>query len=56
MLDKLRRAAALDLVRPIDLAFARFVAEHGRAADGVILGACLVSRQSGAGHVCVDLH
>ncbi len=55
MFDELREAAALDLVRPVDLAFARFVAEHGKAGYRVILGACLVSRQSGAGHVCVDL-
>jgi exodeoxyribonuclease V alpha subunit len=55
MLDKIRQAAVFDLVRPIDLAFARFMSAQGGAGDAVVLGACLVSQQSGEGHVCVDL-
>jgi exodeoxyribonuclease V alpha subunit len=40
----------------LDLQFARFLARAaGDASPELLLGACLASRHTGAGHVCVDL-
>ncbi len=64
-LPLLRRAASLGLIRELDYHFARLVdelvsrgGENGGladAADGVLLAAALVSRQTGEGDVCLHL-
>ncbi|MET0934885.1 MAG: exodeoxyribonuclease V subunit alpha [Luteibacter sp.] len=49
--------AVLDArLRPVDRAFARFLATLDTAADPrVLMAAALVSRELGEGHICVDL-
>ena len=43
-------------LRPLDVAFARFLAEQDAAADGAwLLLAALLSRRVADGHLCLDL-
>ncbi len=52
----LERLCAEGHLAPLDLHFARFLARiAGDASPELLLGACLASRQTAAGHVCVDL-
>ncbi|MDX1649822.1 MAG: hypothetical protein R3263_08200, partial [Myxococcota bacterium] len=52
----LEAAVAEGQMRPIDLAFARFIARlDGEGGDGVVMAAVLVSARVGAGDVCLDL-
>jgi exodeoxyribonuclease V alpha subunit len=56
MLTKLADAVAWRVLRPLDLAFAQFIAECDPAADASLLWlAALASRQLGDGHPCLDL-
>src|ERR1700742_1354311 len=49
-------ANARHLLRPLDLAFARFLAERDPQADPrLLLMAALASRLLGEGHPCLDL-
>ncbi len=56
MLGELEKAAAQGLIDELDFHFARFIGElaHSNAPE-LLLAACLVSRQTGEGNVCVDL-
>ncbi|APZ44015.1 exodeoxyribonuclease V subunit alpha [Acidihalobacter ferrooxydans] len=55
-LTVLRRALALGLIRELDYHFAALIAELSEESpEGVALAAALVSRQTGAGDVCVRL-
>ena len=55
-LKLLREAVQAGLLRPLDLHFARWMAELGATADRALpLAAALVSRQVGEGDVCLDL-
>lgn len=57
MLAALAEATTRQLLRPLDLAFARFIAEcDPRAEASLLLMAALTSRQLGDGHPCLDLH
>ena len=57
MLAMLAEAVARRSLRPLDLAFARFIAECDPAAEpSLLLMAALASRQLGDGHPCLDLH
>ncbi|XRD86148.1 exodeoxyribonuclease V subunit alpha [Dyella acidisoli] len=57
MLAMLAEAVARRVLRPLDLAFARFIAECDPAAEAsLLLLAALTSRQLGDGHPCLDLH
>lgn len=52
----IRHAASLGLIRPLDAHFAELIDElSGGAADGVLLAATLISRQTGEGDVCLHL-
>lgn len=56
MLAILAEAVTRRVLRPLDLAFARFIAECDPAADASLsLLAALASRQLGDGHPCLDL-
>lgn len=56
MLALLADAAARYVLRPLDLAFARFIAERDPAAEPrLLLMAALASRLLGDGHPCLDL-
>jgi exodeoxyribonuclease V alpha subunit len=55
-LKRLREAVHAGLLRPLDLHFARWMAELGDITGaGLPLAAALVSRQAGEGDVCLDL-
>ena len=55
-LSILTDAAAQRVLRPLDLAFARFLAEcDAQAEPRLLLMAALASRQLGDGHPCLDL-
>ncbi|GLQ89393.1 exodeoxyribonuclease V subunit alpha [Dyella flagellata] len=57
MLAMLVEAAARHLLRSLDLAFARFIADcDPHAEPALLLLAALTSRQLGDGHPCLDLH
>jgi exodeoxyribonuclease V alpha subunit len=57
MLAMLADAVARRVLRPLDLAFAQFIAECDPAADASLPWlAALASRQLGDGHPCLDLH
>ena len=50
------KLAAAGLVEPLDLSFAQTLARLGNEQDPLVLAAAaLASRQTGQGHVCVDL-
>jgi exodeoxyribonuclease V alpha subunit len=56
VIDALRRLCADGHLTSLDVEFARFLARvGGDPSPELLLGACLVSRHTGAGHVCVDL-
>lgn len=56
MIRILERLCADGHLTPLDLQFARFLARTaGDESPELLLGACLASRHTGAGHVCVDL-
>lgn len=56
MLAMLAEAVARRVLRPLDLALARFMAECDAQADAsLLLLAALTSRQLGEGHPCLDL-
>ncbi|GGA47036.1 exodeoxyribonuclease V subunit alpha [Dyella nitratireducens] len=56
LLAMLAEAAARRVLRPLDLAFARFIAECDPHAEApLLLMAALASRQLGDGHPCLDL-
>lgn len=56
MLASLADATTRRLLRPLDLAFARFIAGcDPEAAPSLLLMAALASRQLGDGHPCLDL-
>ena len=56
MLATLADAVARHLLRPLDLAFARFLGERDAQADPrLLLMAALASRLLGEGHPCLDL-
>src|ERR1700757_1968302 len=57
MLAMLAEAVTRRVLRPLDLAFARFIAECDPAAEpSLLLMAALASRQLSDGHPCLDLH
>lgn len=57
VLAMLAEAEARRVLRPLDVAFARFIAECDPAAEpSLLLLAALASRQLGDGHPCLDLH
>lgn len=57
MLSMLADAVAQRLLRPLDLAFARFIGECDPQAEScLLLMAALASKQLGDGHPCLDLH
>jgi exodeoxyribonuclease V alpha subunit len=57
MLSTLTEATARHLLRPLDLAFSRFIAERDPQAEPrLLLMAALASRLLGDGHPCLDLH
>lgn len=57
LLALLAEAEARRVLRPLDVAFARFIAECDPAAEpSLLLLAALTSRQLGDGHPCLDLH
>jgi exodeoxyribonuclease V alpha subunit len=57
MLSILADAADQRVLRPLDLAFARFIAEcDSQAEPRLLLMAALASRQLGDGHPCLDLN
>ncbi len=56
MLETLAQWRAADWLRPLDLAFVRFLHEQAEDASPVLLlAAALVSHQLGRGHSCLDL-
>ncbi|WP_114240120.1 exodeoxyribonuclease V subunit alpha [Dyella sp. C9] len=57
VLAPIELGAECGLLRPLDVAFARFLAAQAPDASGVVplLGA-LVSRQQADGHLCLELH
>ncbi|MCM2130313.1 exodeoxyribonuclease V subunit alpha [Larsenimonas rhizosphaerae] len=55
VLTLLEQWSERDWIRPIDLYFARFIAEQGEQDSLVVLLAMLVSHQSGRGHICLVL-
>lgn len=56
-LTMLDDAQSRRILRPLDLAFARFIAECDPLAEPrLLLMAALASRQLGDGHSCLDLH
>jgi len=57
LLAMLAEPEARRVLRPLDVAFARFIAECDPAAEpSLLLLAALASRQLGDGHPCLDLH
>ncbi len=54
MMTTLRKAMILGLLRPLDVHFAGLMAQKGGSAY-VQLAAALVSRETGAGHVCLPV-
>ncbi|GAB2577135.1 exodeoxyribonuclease V subunit alpha [Dyella jejuensis] len=57
MLGMLAEAVSQRLLRTLDLAFARFIAERDPQAEPcLLLMAALASRQLGDGHPCLDMH
>lgn len=55
-LSALQQACDAGWIRPLDLAFARFLAQLQPQAEGLLLlAAALVSRQLGHGHICLPL-
>jgi exodeoxyribonuclease V alpha subunit len=57
MLSTLTDATARHVLRPLDLAFARFIAERDPQVEAhLLLMAALASRLLGDGHPCLDLH
>ncbi len=56
-LKTLETYAAAGAFSPLDLHFARFMAKLAGAESGeLVLAAALVSRQTGTGHICLDLN
>lgn len=57
ILKTLEPYAAAGAFSPLDLHFARFMAKlAGAESAELVLAAALVSRQTGMGHICLDLH
>ena len=57
LLQALDSWAARGWLRPLDVAFARFLSAHAPQADArALLAAALASQQLGRGHVALDLH
>lgn len=57
ILKTLEAYAAAGAFSPLDLHFARFMAKlAGTESSELVLAAALVSRQTGTGHICLDLN
>lgn len=56
MLKQLQQWQEHGMLRPLDVALARFIAQQtADTADDVLLAAALVSERNGHGHVCLDI-